>query len=156
MKEHNILRVPTWAAKFIGKKMRLGALDDLVKSRQIRVDELSPGHKYDITFTTKLNCPCHMRDSKARISIKLQDGVLTAISTEFLAYVFNPPMVGWKQTGQPCMGKDDESAQSLIEQMSEQSAKPEIKNHKSPGKRRSAKKIAPTESKPSSSPMSGN
>ena len=148
MNENNMPRVPTWAAKFIGKKMRLGALDDLVKSRQIRVDELSPGHKYEITYTTPLNCPCHMRESKARISIKLKNGVLTAISTEFLAYVFNPPMVGWKQTGQPCMGKDDDKAQSLIEQMAEKSAKTATENLKPPEKRRSAKKISPPASKP--------
>ena len=140
MRAQDIPRVPIWAARFIGKKMRMGCIQDLVESRQIQIDEILPDCKYDITFTTQLNCPCHMRESKACISIKLKDEVLTAISTEFLAFVFNPPMVGWKKTGQPCMGKDDEKAQSLIEKMAEQSEKTEPKKLKTPGKRRSSKK----------------
>ena len=119
MKQKPNLR-PDWAAEFTGQKVRDGIIEMLASDGRIEVCERDDEGEYDLLFPTLLKCLCPMNESKACVTITLQDDKLADVTTEFLAYVFNPPSVGWEHTGKRCAGKDDAFAKAIIASLIEE------------------------------------
>jgi hypothetical protein len=135
--------VPAWAGEYCGRQVRSDWRDSLIMDQDIEVMEGNKDGEWLITFPTRLKCPCPMNESKGSVTLKIKAGKLAAVQTEFLAYVFRPPEVGWRASGKPCALKDDDFARELVRRgMGVEQKGNELALNKVAAKRRSSSEIA--------------